>query len=248
MPEPMSPRVTLTGADNGVAPHQLLALSKRYPFVEWGILSSEKRVGTPRYPSLDWFIELQRVMFEMDSDPEAYLSLSLHLCGSAARATLAGDDRWLLGHEIFDRVQLNGYAPGMGVGRTLQGIHPRGRWYNVAAPLPELILQVRSEAILVEALEDVAVLGVNRASILYDPSGGTGMAPAAWPETPTALPGLRMGFAGGIGPATIEQVLREVGGRPGSWVDMESGVRDAADRFDLDKCEAVLAAAARWVR
>ena len=43
--------VTITGADDRVDPWELARLSEEFPHVEWGVLISTGRAGTPRYPS-----------------------------------------------------------------------------------------------------------------------------------------------------------------------------------------------------
>ena len=77
---------------------------------------------------------------------------------------------------------------------------------------------------------------------LWDRSGGRGIAAIGeWPTTPA---GLRMGYAGGLGPSNIAEAVRrvrEIGGTV-TWLDTESGVR-TNDRFDLEKVEAMIAAA-----
>jgi hypothetical protein len=53
-------------------------------------------------------------------------------------------------------------------------------------------------------------------------------------------PGPFCGYSGGIGPATVVEILGRIAAPDGAlyWIDMESGVRtDGA--FDLAKCEAV---------
>ena len=88
-------------------------------------------------------------------------------------------------------------------------------------------------------------LGSASASLLFDPSGGRGIEPFRWPSTPL---GVRMGFAGGINPHNVLGVLDDIGLRPDPfWIDMESGVRDTNDRFDLGRVRAVLEAAAPFV-
>jgi phosphoribosylanthranilate isomerase len=78
-----------------------------------------------------------------------------------------------------------------------------------------------------------------------DASRGTGLAPQAW-SRPEHLDDFLVGYAGGIGPANIRSVLRDVAalGRP-CWVDMESGIR-SDNQFDAEKAEAVLRAAAEF--
>jgi len=81
-----------------------------------------------------------------------------------------------------------------------------------------------------------------RHHILMDASGGRGRSPDNWPRPIT---GVACGYAGGIGPDTIEADLDRIAGAVGDgviWIDMEGRVRDEVDRFDLDRVETVLRA------
>ncbi len=208
-------RVTITGADDAVDPAHLVALSAEFPFVEWGVLYSASREGESRYPSEEWRIEFGQAR------KQHQLAAAYHLCGQVARDTLAGHTRWVaMARGSGVRIQLNGYAPGVPDLQPLPGI--------------EWILQVRSEADLQEAARDARRL---YASALFDPSGGKGLAPFAWPRAPL---GLRLGYAGGITPDSVLDVLDEIGpAEHDFWIDMESGVRTEGC-FDLTKVRAVL--------
>jgi hypothetical protein len=46
----MLERVTITGADDSTSIDEMLALSRRFPFVEWGILVSKRHEGSYRFP------------------------------------------------------------------------------------------------------------------------------------------------------------------------------------------------------
>lgn len=209
--------VTITGADDAVDVRDLAALSREFPFVEWGILASLTSAGTPRYPSDRWLAELCR--------RGHHLNLAMHLCGRMARETLAGDNTWVDGWSVFRRVQINGYVP------------PAPEFAAVAAREPyEFILQVSSEEWLQETATEVA--GLPNVGLLFDPSGGRGREPGRWAVPPF---GVRMGYAGGIGPDNVEQVLRDIGPvNADAWIDMETGVRDERDRLSLDKVQLVL--------
>lgn len=219
-------RVALTGADDNTDPKDLVALSEEFPFVEWGILFSTTRAGTARYPSAAWVEAL---------NPYApHLKLAAHFCGQYTRDTLAGDDKWLDGKEgMFQRIQLNGFKPSD---------------RDIAIQLPckfgfEFILQTRCEEDLGPVADIARHMGKNKASALYDPSGGNGIETTQWPKAPN---GLRMGYAGGINPDNVKDVLRSLGNpSPTYWIDMESGVR-TDERFDLAKCRKVLEAWCQW--
>ena len=77
---------------------------------------------------------------------------------------------------------------------------------------------------------------------LYDCSGGEGITPEAWPPSKASDP--FHGYAGGIRPDNVEQVLQclYAGNQPGSffWIDMESGIRDENNAFSIAKCRRVM--------
>jgi hypothetical protein len=207
--------VTLTGADDFTDIGRMADLSARYP-VEWGLLFAPDRQGRGRFPSLDFVGAL------IARGP---MRLSAHLCGDYAREVvqrgacdaLAG---WLEGP--FDRAQINTSERGVSaerVRRFAEGLGMGGAILQCRQDFPE----------------------ERRVDWLFDRSGGRGEAPSTWPR---AREGVFCGFAGGLGPDTISAALpaiREcVPEGQAYWIDMESGVR-TADRFDLDKCELVLA-------
>lgn len=218
-------RVALTGADDNTDPKDLAALSDEFPFVEWGILFSITRMGTPRYPTAEWVESLKPFA--------SRLKLAAHFCDQYTRDTLAGDDKWLVGKEdLFQRIQLNGFKPSDGDVVTNLS---RGRDF-------EFILQTRQED-LVSVATIAMHMGKLKASILYAPSGGKGIDTAQWPALPH---GIRMGYAGGITPDNVKQVPRSLDNPSSSyWIDLESGVR-TDERFDLAKCRKVLEAWDQW--
>lgn len=211
-------KVTITGADNVVDPSALAELWRKYPFVEWGILYSRNRPGRPRYPDLDWIAHFAGFR----------CARSLHLCGIVARDFLDGRP---FSPEGFERVQVNGYK---GQPHDLAKAHSHG--YGA-----EIILQVRKQFLLPGAARDA--LALPNASILYDPSGGRGVQPdrTGYPNAPA---GVRMGIAGGIGPDNVAERVTGAALASASWIDMESGVRDENDQFDLGKVETVLSTVA----
>lgn len=215
----MLTRVTISGADDAVDPAALLALSVKYPFVEWGILLSETRAGTERYPSAGWRGRL-----------DGRLGLSGHLCGAYARATLAGDFRHVEAlPAAYARIQLNGWD-GTDVAMLVD-----------SQPAREIIVQAGNEELVASAAK---LARSCRLAALWDVSGGRGVAPTMWPDTPERL---HLGFAGKIGPDSVVDVLRDIGEREAPfWIDMESAIR-TGDQVDLDKAEAVLARSAPFV-
>ena len=229
--------VTISGADDGVNPSALVALSREFPFVEWGILFSPKRTGTPRYPSQDW---VHRMILAWGGVRP--LPIAAHLCGQFARDTFAGRINWLNDCHEYPRIQLNGFAEcSQEIVTALAGY--RGE--------SAIILQASSDGVLSEAAEVAARLLTSDVvvSALWDESGGRGLQLVTAPAPPQLEDGcsdLPTGYAGGIGPHNVVDVLRAVehiAPNSWSWIDMESGVR-TDDRFDLEKVRRVLALAA----
>jgi hypothetical protein len=222
--------VTITGADDAVPEIELVRLAKRYPFVEFGILVSPKRTGSPRYPSLQWITNTLQNAARMPP-----MRVAIHMCGAATREAEEGDTGWL--REIADyycgaiRVQLNGYEA--------TGINSLSRHVTVAASCGidlRFILQAR-DAQAFTYLSQLVRWQLPTGAVLYDPSGGRGLKlEAGWPR---GYEGVSTGYAGGITPETATAAYAQCLLRGGDWIDLESGVR-TDDCFDLDKVRAVL--------
>lgn len=226
-------RVTITGADDGVDPGELVRLSAEFPFVEWGILFSRSRQGDPRYPSWRWLLDLT-------CRCRPPVALAAHLCGHFARTLLVGEDDWpdeFKGNiaDAFARIQLNGISPERPPSLVATVLN--------RTPGVEYVLQSSPRTLPYAAL--ISVLAENVSS-LWDESGGRGIALGA---APPLFPGLRQGYAGGITPDNVVEVISMLRATPGGdpfWIDMESGVR-TDDRFDLQKVREVLTKARPFV-
>lgn len=217
-------RVTITGADDAVDPKALYDLSREFEFVEWGLLFSWSRMGTPRYPSDEW-----RKRFSVPLVGWRPKS-ALHLCGDPARQALAGNENWPdVWH--YDRVQLNGFSK-----YRLPFLRCAQAW-----PKNEVILQCQSDDALLHAIE-LAKLDRN-VSALWDTSGGRGEVIRRFP----CREGIAMGYAGGLGPDNLIERLGHLHQNThAAWIDMESGVR-TDDSFDLTKVRRVLELAKPFV-
>jgi hypothetical protein len=246
--------VTLTGADSSVQPEELVALSKKYPFVEWAILFSQSKSGTtPRYPGHDWVLDLLKIA---ESTP---MNLSAHLCGKWVDDALKGEITFLKDAEMnkaFRRVQLN-----MGKDRLQGAFKNKQLVYAIIAAEKQVIFGGNYAAIIANG----QFFDTTGTYPLFDASGGRGIAATEWPKPLTyteyaVVDGQQdeqktvfCGYAGGLGPDNILAELKrieEVVGDATIWVDMESRVRTkdkAGDRFDLAKCEQVLQVAQPWV-
>lgn len=219
-------KVTISGPDDKVSHDDLLKLQKQYPFVEWGVLISRKRMGSQRYPSADWIRGLSHD-----------LNVSHHLCGEICREFVGGnyDVAWEYG-DHWKRLQLNfSFKEDYNWGPLLLGI---SEW---AASNPEkaviLAYNKGSKKNLDTFIWKHTTMPDN-VHFLYDSSGGRGN------EITQILPPLPnfTSYAGGIGPHNAGIIIpriidvpidRKVG------IDMETGVR-TGDEFDLPKVNQVL--------
>ena len=181
--------------------------------LEFGVLFSPKRQGS------DPRYPGEKLLGQLRRRTHL-LHLSAHLCGEHARSVVRmSEARVKL--DGFARVQVNHDDPHDGA------IAQFAR--NRAGALP--IAQTRGDVFP----NSVTV------SWLFDRSAGTGVAPSSWPKHPGK--GRLVGYAGGIGPDNVREVLEAIDSDGPYWIDMESGVRSVdflgRDWLDLDKCEAV---------
>ncbi len=203
--------VTFTGIDTETDLDRVIILSERFP-VEWGILFSPKRQGLDnRYPDLDTI----RTTVSMLST--CNIRLAAHICGGHSTAIMKGEDPDIDTTE-FGRAQINTVKP------NPDRIVDFGYRRNL-----KVITQHRG----VEFPED------DRVQWLYDCSGGRGESPDAWPRHPGE--GRTVGYAGGLRPENVSEMLTRMDTSGPFWIDMENGVR-TDDWLDLDKCEEVLRA------
>lgn len=212
--------VTLTGADDRTSLEDIRTIARQAGvppfFVEVAVLLSKARQGSPRYPSVDHAHAIVRESYY------AGLRCSVHVCGEWARALVADEVPSEL-RPLFrstDRIQINGVFDRFDTDPIL----------NLLSDFPvEVIFQSRTEDRFPPALH-------HRIVWLYDRSAGKGERPSLWPSSEG-----RCGFAGGISPSNVEEVLHEIGERPHPfWIDMESSLRDEEDRFSIEKCVSVL--------
>ena len=239
------------GADDSINPNLLAIFSHLYPIVEFGVLFRPDKEGTPRYASPEWVKKLAEVAAKSGGK----MKLAAHLCGSRVNEVLNGDDLFLstiptLG---FQRVQINATAVnGVDTSHLLESVDTFLAIVN-KYPNLEFILQKNAETqplwseILNRDTESAGKLGhlpVNM-SMLLDESKGTGVLVSSWPSPPDEY---EIGYAGGIGPHNIEEVLDNVisaGNGRKVWIDMESSLRsikNETDIFDLEKCYDVIVA------
>lgn len=228
-------RCTLTGVDESTDVGALVSLWRAFPFVEVGVLYSPSRAGQGRYPSLGWIEDLAKTLAPLPGPP-----LALHLCGRAALQYLGhpipapGDIRRLRAlAEHFPRIQLNlrAEADTPALIQTALRDHPSQQLITQHNPANERLWQ--------------ALRAEERHVVLFDASGGEGRRPSTWPSP---LPGKHCGYAGGLGPDNLATELTRIAAAARGqdyWVDMESSLRDDADRFSLGRALCCLSIVSR---
>lgn len=209
--------ITFTGADDHTSIAGMCELAAQYP-IEWGLLFSPKHQGNGRYPSLAFIAKL--------TSEKSAMNFAAHVCGGHSRDAAAGGktaiDPYL--HDRFNRIQIN-IRDGLDMMST--GLLARWARSQQAAP----ILQCRGP-----------FPTDGRFSWLFDQSGGRGQEPGGWPEPASTwhAQATLKGYAGGLNPLNVRQHVETIGAKDERyWIDMESGVRDERDRFDLARCRAV---------
>ena len=238
-------RVTVTGADDSIQPEELIALSKRFPWVEWGVLFSDSKQSNfvdggnikwdavPRYPTLAWLQKL------IGLNPK--INLSAHLCGKYVHEVCRGNWFWMDKNpgieSMFGRIQLNFANIGHLDFESIKFALKDERVYNSK----QVIFGHRNATKLIrDHFTDYNVVP------LFDASGGKGVL-GSWPE----YPGFYCGYAGGLSPENLEEqlkILSNIVGERVVWIDVESKIRSADDAvFDVGKVEMFLKIAESWV-
>lgn len=234
-------KVTVTGADDSISPRSLIEIAEEFPFVEFGILLSKNQIGCTRFPSADWLRGLEDCC---NSLPKFGLNLSGHICGRWVREILLG--KWpldefieLLGPDFYDhlfgRWQLNTH-----------GVSHEWRPEFISSLkrswLREVIFQY--DEVNKEVLQAAIESGAENISALFDLSHGAGVLPRAWPGL---IPGVRMGYAGGLSPENVAAECGKIAlsvGEASIWIDAETHLRsDGGQFFDLHKVRDFLRAA-----
>lgn len=236
----------MTGADDTVTHEQLFKISEMYPSVEWGILMGREYYGKPRFPSKYWLKELGRKV-----DLFGRARFSCHLCGSYVSDALFGIIRFIPEsfpewEAVFNRVQLNTH----GEEHAFSPVEMERMYAYFGSPKSlEFIYQFDGANPKL-----MSFVLPNLGSVLFDLSHGAGLLPESWPQP---IPGVKCGYAGGLGPHNIQEQLDKLNSilpqDAEIWIDMETHVRTKlhfthpdslepymVSQFDLEKVVQVL--------
>lgn len=228
-------RCTLTGVDEHTDLNELANLSKEFPKAEWGLLYSPKLQGSPgRYPSIKFLEET------LESLPE-HVNVALHICGKGVSELLSDPESnirnlVMLLQERGDnnRIQLNFNQAKKPISLSdLYFFLSNNSNLNVITQYNEANINIWR-----------FLSEFNNHHVLFDSSGGQGKLPGKWPWS---IPGVFCGYAGGLGPDTLDEELHDIRDATNGhniWVDMESSLRGTEDNnfdlFDLTKCRQCL--------
>lgn len=234
-------KVTFTGIDDSISDiNELNEIASKYSFTEFGILFSVKRLGTPRYPSIDW----QNKIYDSIDEKKSKLKLSGHLCGEFATSIMIDDE------SMIDDIELSQYFGRFQININIQK-HSNYKSLNLIS----FINKHKNKQTIIQSNENnqnyvnEIIKFYNWAPrindnlhILYDTSGGNGEKIKTFKEP---YEGIYTGYAGGITignvKETIENIL-QLKSQQDFWIDMESGLRtikDNKDVFDLNKVEKI---------
>ncbi len=144
------------------------------------------------------------------------LRLSAHLCGEYAQDVLKGEYGRIPIPGTFERIQINSRKPNVDFAADF------GKRYA-----KRVILQCSGASF-------PPSFGV---AWIYDTSGGKGIEPGYWPNHPGG--DVLVGYAGGIGPDNILEIINKIVPLGPYWLDMETKIRSAGDKFDVSLCRRV---------
>jgi len=237
-------RVTMTGADDSTDRQDIYRLTEEYPFVEWGILLSERSVGSYRFPTHDWINTLVQGYEHRKHKP----ILSGHICGRWVREICKGNwQKFRKGIFTFDgyfsRFQLNFHSQTHKIKpeRFIECLKGVGN-----GPFGHMQFIFQFDDVNNEILDVARDQGVD-AVPLFDTSGGIGRLPDFWPEPRECY----CGYAGGLSPDNLKDQLKKIEDVVGDrtiWIDAETHVRSDNDRvFDIQKVERFLQIAQEYM-
>lgn len=216
--------ITFTGVDDVTNVNYLLNLTNIFPQlnIEFGVLYSKSNAGKGRYPSFYKINEICEYITKNRGKPEQ-INFALHVCGSSVGDLLDNkeDTSWIC--KSFDRIQLNFVYPRYSKEQLQKFLNN-----NLDK---RIIFQYNDKN--AEICNDL-VKNCPNLELLFDKSGGKGIAPDSWPN---CISGVRCGYAGGLGPDNINDEFKKINlitKNQNIWLDMETKLR-TNDTFDILK-------------
>lgn len=215
------------GADDSVNPMLLTQLSYHYPFIEWGVLFHPDREGQPRYATMAWVKKLGEIKANVSHD----IHLAGHLCGRRCEEILEGN--FDFPQTIYDlgfrRIQINAtLANNVRIDMSKKfEIIDNLKLCIIKYPFIEWIIQSNQETMFI--VDELIKNPPSNMVLLYDASCGLGVT-LTEDTIPCPHATIACGYAGGIGPKTISNILILLNKfitphNKSIWIDMESSLR-----------------------
>jgi len=234
-------KITFTGIDDTVDLDELVEISLKYPFVEFGVLFSQKRQGSTRYPSSIF----RQTLYETCEKHRDKIHLSAHFCGHYASLIMCDGVCMLdkIDSNYFERFQIN-FNASEHEDYDLINLVTLLKDFDVSA----ILQQNENNKILIKKLQLYKIElhpYLHKINILHDISGGKGIEITEIPK-PFTLPETYTGYAGGMNVYNVKEKLEKIHELKDDvpfWIDMESGVRaikDGVDIFDFSKVRQVI--------
>lgn len=245
-------KVSMIGANERLAATDIIDFIRAYPLAEIGIgVSATKGArGTPRF---DYVQELQHLVCEK-CVPGKTGTIALHINGNGKD----GDAGWpaMLSRGIMPydlaammkfpnmSIQLNHFGYNFPAHNAQRLADSKALW-NIIAPQSRLILSYcEKTADYIDTFMRAASThhGLLKWDVLYDASFGNGKMTAQYAAP--LYPGIRQGYAGGLGPDNILDELPKIKAEQTDqdaeiWIDAEGKLQnDAKTTLDLTRAEA----------
>ena len=225
--------ITITGADDQTPLKELINLSTRFPFVEWGILFSKTKMGQSRYPSQQWIDVL------LEEKP-LWMNISAHLCGQYPRDILQNGDFSFFNYfnKAFRRAQIN-----FNFSTTEFKSEHLIRFLSIAKQQKIILQYNKSNKQIVDFLMNEKY----DFDVLYDASGGRG---TEIKQIQNPFVDHYTGYSGGLSPDNIESFCQSIINYPIDnvvFLDCESGVRNEMNELDLNKVEKYLEICSKFI-
>lgn len=233
--------ISFIGADEQTQIAELYKMCAKSPIpIEIGLLYSPNKAGKQkRYPSLKYIQQFLKIWDECDWNEIQNCvhqpTLSLHLCGEGVRQFLHKDNREYNNiNDLcnnFERIQLNFSMSEYDPQKLANDIIKSIGYYT-----GNIVLQDNKS----KKEFNKKFVGLSSIDFLFDGSGGFGRV-LDNPEQPIATH--YCGYAGGIGPDTVEEILTKIYKLNNSntpfYLDMESKIRED-NNFSIEKCQQVI--------
>jgi hypothetical protein len=224
--------VTFTGVDAFTQGKDLKEICRAYPTkIEFGILISESRAGKEnRYPSPDAIADVLRNTFYN-------LPFAAHLCGADARS-VNRCGATVTNLNGFVRVQVNAADDSYDYCMLEHFKRSRGGKPVIAQCRGEWFPQDMENSPYFGKRQTTEKAKPSDIEFLFDKSGGSGLRPNQWPLHPGN--DHFVGYAGGISPKNVVDVLLSIDSKGKYWIDMETSLRNEQDKFDIGCCWSVM--------